>query len=226
MHKKKTVKLFLRRTDASWTIKWNKLCENTCVPWYRLGCGDHRDKLGTVGYLLLNFGTRGNVGPHLYQRHLSTEPILLPACLKWWDQLHVSQKMDNETSSVIHVERCKDQWQDFFNMEELCWTFLLQPLQGALKEANCFSTLEERSTFLGSKGTRQRGQRGEATWRHGCRHSPQNLKDKVKRHQLMDVTQSYCAALWIHSCWHRMILLMISEKCALLDLFLCYFPLI
>lgn len=42
-------------------------------------------------------------------------------------------------------------------------------------EASCFSTLEERSTFLGSKGTRQRGQRGEVTWRHGCKHSAQNL---------------------------------------------------
>lgn len=42
-------------------------------------------------------------------------------------------------------------------------TFLLQPLQGALYEASCFSTLEERSTFLGSKGIRQRGQSGEVT---------------------------------------------------------------
>lgn len=56
-------------------------------------------------------------------------------------------------------------------------TFLSQPLQGALNEASCFSTLEERSTFLGSKGTRQSGQRGEVTWRHGWRHSPQNLDE-------------------------------------------------
>lgn len=44
-----------------------------CVPWYRLGGGYHRDKLGTVGYLLLYFRTGSNVGPHLYQSHLRAD---------------------------------------------------------------------------------------------------------------------------------------------------------
>lgn len=47
-----------------------RLSVRVCVPWYRLGGGYHRDKLGTVGYLLLDFRTGSNVGPHLYQSHL------------------------------------------------------------------------------------------------------------------------------------------------------------
>lgn len=55
-------------------------------------------------------------------------------------------------------------------------TFLLHPRHGALYEESCFSTLEDLSTFFGSKGMRQSGQRGEVTCRHGCRQSPQNLR--------------------------------------------------
>ncbi len=52
-------------------------------------------------------------------------------------------------------------------------TFLLHPLHGALYEESCFSMLEDLSTFFGSKGMRQSGQRGDVTCRHGCRQSPQ-----------------------------------------------------
>lgn len=55
-------------------------------------------------------------------------------------------------------------------------TFLLQPRQGALYDESCFSTWAALSTFLGSKGRRHRGHRGDGTCRHGWRHSPQNLQ--------------------------------------------------
>lgn len=55
-------------------------------------------------------------------------------------------------------------------------TFLLQPRQGALYDESCFSTWVALSTFLGSKGRRHRGHRGDGTCRHGWRHSPQNLQ--------------------------------------------------
>lgn len=74
-----------------------------------------------------------------------------------------------------HKPTSRHLWFYIVGNEWLVSTFLLQPLHGALYKASCFSTLEERSTFLGSKGTRHRGQSGEVTWRHGCRHSPQNL---------------------------------------------------
>ncbi len=54
-------------------------------------------------------------------------------------------------------------------------TFLLHPLHGALYEESCFSMLEDLSTFFGSKGMRQSGQRGDVPCRHGCRQSPQKL---------------------------------------------------
>lgn len=85
-----------------------------------------------------------------------------------WEQTHDGNCSQSKTA--LHM------WSDSTANRCRAPTFLLQPLQGALNEASCFSTLEERSTFLGSKGTRQSGQRGEVTWRQGWRHSPQNLE--------------------------------------------------
>lgn len=48
------------------------------LPWYRLGSGNHRDKLGTVGDLLLHLRAGCNVGPHLYQSHLVKHTRLPP----------------------------------------------------------------------------------------------------------------------------------------------------
>lgn len=43
------------------------------VPWDWLGGGQHWDKLGAVGNLLLDFRTGNDVGPHLHQSHLTTD---------------------------------------------------------------------------------------------------------------------------------------------------------
>lgn len=90
---------------------------------------------------------------------------------------------------------CNNTMGVFNLLEQSLSTFLLQPLQGALNEASCFSTLEDRSTFLGSKGTRQRGQRGDVTWRQGCRHSPQNLEKQTANSKGNIFTQTSRALL-------------------------------
>lgn len=43
------------------------------VPWDWLGGGQHWDKLGAVGNLLLDFRTGNDVGSHLHQSHLRTD---------------------------------------------------------------------------------------------------------------------------------------------------------
>lgn len=48
----------------------------SAVPWYRLGGGHHRNKLGTVGHLLLHLRTGSDVAPHLYQSHLKARTHL------------------------------------------------------------------------------------------------------------------------------------------------------
>lgn len=45
------------------------------VPWDWLRRWQHRDKLGTVGNLLLHLRAGGDVGPHLHEGHLWTEQM-------------------------------------------------------------------------------------------------------------------------------------------------------
>lgn len=90
-------------------------------------------------------------------------------------------------------------------------TFLLHPRHGALYEESCFSTLEDLSTFLGSKGIRHRGQRGDVTWRHGWRQSLQNLHRYTNSG--VEVTQSGTSAVPVVFRWN------VQVPCVLIGLF-------